>query len=127
MVKKTPRRQQVRANLPGNVQASVRLTDAVRVVNLSSSGALIEHAERLAQGGTLILALELGELDLRLRARVVWSQRSQGQTQPPPGSTFAFRSGLHFVEIPRETESHLQYYLATLIRPLGRSKPPSTA
>lgn len=126
MAKEIPQRQHLRANLPGNVLGSVGLTDEVRVVNLSPGGAMIQHAEWLALGRTLLLGLQLGHLDLRLPARVVWSQRSSGQPDPAPAATFPLRSGLQFVEVPREAELDIQDYLATLIRPRRGSKPPST-
>ncbi len=65
------RRQHVRARLSQTVRGSMTRQDDIRVVNLSPSGALVLHPERLIPGETRRLALHLGGRDLHVGARVV--------------------------------------------------------
>lgn len=117
MSEEVRRRQQPRVKLPGEVRGSVRGNDEVRVLTLSPGGATLEHAERLTPGEACILSLRLGGLDFRLPARVVWSRLYRREATPPAPATVAYRSGLHFVQLPGDTEHNLREYLAS-VRPL---------
>ena len=113
----SPPRQHLRVRLVEEVRGSVRVGDAVRVLDLSPGGALIEHAEPLAPGETPILSLRLQGKELRLRAHVVWSQVHRRETKPPAPPRLIYRSGLHFPELPRATELDLRGYLNLPLAP----------
>lgn len=113
----SPPRQHLRVRLVEEVRGSLRVGDALRVLNLSPGGALIEHAEPLAPGETRILALRLQGQDLRLRAHVVWSQVHRRESKPPAPPRLIYRSGLHFRGLPRATELTLRRYLNLPLAP----------
>ncbi len=107
------RRQRARVNLPGGLRGPVGPARDVRVLNLSPSGAMIEHTGRFPPGQPCTLALRLAEVDLRLRARVVWSRLYTVRTSPPGEEEVRFRSGLQFLDVPGSADAHIRHYLAT--------------
>lgn len=116
------RRQRLRLNLPATLRGSMGLSGDLRVINLTPDGAMIEHGERLFQGQPCVLGLRLAGVNLRLRARVVWSQIYRVQSSPTGEEEIRFRSGLHFPDLPGGAEAHLRHYLGKL--PLPKSDPP---
>ena len=112
-----PPRQHPRVTPVAEVQGSVRGGVDVRVLNLSPGGALIEHAEPVAPGGTRILFLRLHGQDLWLRAHVAWSQVHRRETKPPDAPRLIYRSGLHFRELAPATELELRRYLGLSLAP----------
>jgi hypothetical protein len=93
------------------------LAGDIRVINLSASGAMIEHLDRLAPGQPCVLTVPLAGVELRLRARVAWCQVHSVQNLPNGNGEIRFRSGLHFSDLPEDSASHLHHYLARLNAP----------
>lgn len=108
-------RKSGRINLPAALQASVDLRNQVNVINLSASGAMIEHVDRLCPGGICILFLPLPGVNLRLRAQLVWSQVIKIDRVSEGGGSIRFRSGLHFPNLTEVEAAHLRQYLADLV------------
>ncbi len=108
------RRQRLRLAVPERLPGSVNLRTEVRVLNLSSDGAMIEHSERLFPGRTCTLFLQLPGNQVRLETQVVWSQVTRIQRDAPPEGGLRFRSGLHFGNLPEAAEAQLRDYLAML-------------
>lgn len=114
IVRPKRRRRSGRVNLPAVLQGSVDVRYDVTVINLSASGAMIEHSERLSPGQTCSLFVLLPGVDLRLRAQLVWSQVNQIHRVPQGKGNIRFRSGLHFPNLAEGEAAHLRQYLATL-------------
>lgn len=121
MVKAADRRKRGRVNLQGALCGTLGLSAEVRVINLSLGGAMIEHRERLSPDQPCLLGLRLAGLDLRLRARVVWSRAHSAGRTLGGESEVSFRSGLQFTELPEGAEVHLRQYLARLRAPKAAS------
>ena len=107
------RRRNCRVNIPGTLRGSIGLV-GVRVINLSPTGTLIEHRERLSPGQTSIFGLRLAGVDLRLPARVAWCRVHSVLSVPGGEGELRYRSGLHFSDLPQGAEAHLREYLASL-------------
>ena len=108
------RRHRQRLPLPGTLTGSMGL-ESIRVLNLSSMGAMIEHLNRLTPGQPCRLGLRLAGRDLDLSASVVWSALDRIE-EGPEGERECYRSGLFFADLPEGVGTHLQQYLTTLGR-----------
>ena len=108
------RRKSGRIKLPAVLQGSVDLRYEVTVIDLSPTGAMIEHSDRLSPGRTCFLFLPLPNLDLRLRAQLVWSQINKIDKVSQGGGNIRFRSGVHFPHLTEEEAGRLRHYLATV-------------
>ena len=118
------RRKSGRVKLPAALQGSVDLRNEVTVIDLSMSGAMIDHTERLSPGRTCFLFMPLPSANLRLRAQLVWSQVNNiGNVSQGPGN-MRFRSGVHFLKLTEEEAAHLRQYLTILS---GRGTGPAGA
>ncbi len=107
------RRRHVRVPVPEWLQASLALWEGLQVLDLSETGALIEHGEPLVLGAGCLLALRLGGVELRLQARVVWSHVHR-LTPTPRGEEIRYRSALEFIEVPAEARDQIGRFLASL-------------
>ena len=98
-------RIQVPTGVPGEVNGSL----AVRLVDLSSRGARLEHGDILRPGQPCLLSLPLGfaARSLHLPSRVVWSQVRH--IEPKEG--IAYHSGLEFQALPADVRQDLGEYL----------------
>ena len=109
------RRRHERVDLPEVLHGSVDLRKEGQVINLSASGVMIEHAERLSPGATCVLFLRLLGADLCLRAQIVWSRVHTIQSTPHGEGAIRYRSGLHFPDLPEAAEARIRQYLASLM------------
>jgi hypothetical protein len=107
-------RKNGRINLPAVLQGSVDLRNEVTVINLSESGAMIEHTDSLSPGRTCFIFLPLPGAELRLRAQLVWSQINKIEKVSQGGGNIRFRSGVHFPNLTEGEAGHLRQYLAAL-------------
>ena len=117
MVMATDRRERLRVKLPGIIWGSLGVRNPVRVINLSPHGAMIEHAQPLSQGGTLVLDVRLAGMDLRLRGRIVRTQVHSAGRSLEGEQEIRFRSGVHFPDHPEAAAAHIRHYLTTLRGP----------
>ncbi len=113
------RRRPRRIALRGALEGSLGLRGRARVLDLSPHGAQFEHARPLAQGETVVLTLRLGGVDLRLPARIAWTQPHRVQARPGGEAEPRFRSGIQFRDEGTGAETHIRHYLTTL----GRADP----
>lgn len=117
-------RRHVRTSLTKVLRGSVGLRTDARVINLSPVGAMIEHTNRLAPGGKYVFFMQLLGMDLRVGARIAWTQVAG--LGPGAERTLRYRSGLHFLVLPEAAEVYLKYYLGSLMgRPSDRSARPA--
>ena len=67
----------ITVNLPGRLETPGQGAVAIRVLDLGSTGGVIEHPDCLTPGETSILCLRLAGVNLRLRTRLRWSYVSK--------------------------------------------------
>ena len=93
----------LRAELDGGLE--------VAVLEISASGARLEHRQPLTLGAlsTLILPVDPGAEALRLPGRVVrsWIQQMEEEGDPEP----VYQSGLEFQDVPPEVVQNLAAYI----------------
>ncbi len=116
------RRRHARVPVPGRLQDSLALWRGLRVLDLSETGALIEHEEPLVLGEACLLALRLGGVELRLQARVVWSHVHR-LTPTPESREVRYRSGLEFTQVPADARDQIERFLALLREEGGDAGP----
>jgi hypothetical protein len=107
MVEMPERRTAPRFEVPWHLGASMLDGREVRIVDLSTGGVGIEHAEPLQPGACCALEVSLPFGVLRLAARVVWSMLRDG-------SRFPYRSGIAFTGLTTEQHAALARALDTL-------------
>ncbi len=117
MNKGLDRRRHGRAQLPAIIPGTVGLSGNLRVVDLSASGARVEHAHDLSPGQPCVLDLRLDGVEVHLRAHVAWCQLYSVGSDPDGAEEVRYRSGLEFADLPAGIVAHLQQYLATLKLP----------
>ncbi len=99
-------RQSQRVPLPGRPAAQVRVTEAVRLLDLSLTGARLEHEQLLRPGRTCAIELPASLGSLTLAAQVVWS-RVVGTRPSAEGRLLRYESGVQFPQLPPEQYSRL--------------------
>ena len=130
----TATRRAPRVQLPIEVPGEVNGSLAARLVDLSSHGARLEHADILRPGHRCLLSVPLGfaERILHLPSRVVWSQVRHIERQ----EGIVYHSGLEFQALPPDASQELGEYLGRVseslpgpLSPLmaGPSDSPSTS
>ncbi len=123
MAKPSPQRRRERVVLPGTLEGSIGIEGRVRIINLSPTGAMIEHAGRLYPSQNCVIGMRLSGAELRLRAQVVWSQVHSANGRLPGEGAIQFRSGLHFPNLPESTEAKILEFLAALSPPKPDAAP----
>ena len=124
----SPRRR-MPAPLRGRLQAfapSDPTIQDVRVHDLSVTGAMLEHPEPVCEGATTLLFLRLGEDDLEVGARVVWTKIHKAPNADPGTGGGLFRSGLHFSRLAAVVEGFLERFLGDLDAGEAPRRPPET-
>ena len=98
------RRNATRILVTGRLGARARATLNVRLVDLSRSGARIEHSGLLRPGATYALELPPALNSLVLTAKVVHSRVVGTEATPEGERLLLYQSGLTFVGITAEQE-----------------------
>lgn len=117
-----PRRSD-RVKIAGGLPASLDGGREVQVLNLSPTGAMIEHTLRLAPGEARVLSLHLAGREVRIQTLVAWSQIHSTSRRLSSQGQLRFRSGLHFLALSEAAEAGLQQYLSTLTSPTAQRTP----
>ena len=101
-------RFQLPTGVPGEVNGSL----AARLVDLSSSGARLEHADILRPGHRCLVSFPLGfaARTLHLPSRVVWSQVRHMERE----EGIVYQSGLEFQALPPDVRQELGEYLGRI-------------
>jgi hypothetical protein len=88
------------------------LSAAIQVLNLSTTGAMVELADLLSPGQGCVLALHrAGEGGVRLRAHVVWCALHSIQATSDGGEEVRYRSGLDFIDTPETVSAQIRQFL----------------
>ncbi len=99
-----------RVRVPRNTTARLQIWD-VTLVNLSISGALIEHTQRVRVGEPSLLTFNIEGVEARVKVRVVRSFVSHFVPLNREEQQLFYRTGVEFVDIPDETTKRIALYL----------------
>lgn len=119
------RRLAPRVTVGGRVLSTLWPAVEATLLNLSSTGACLEHQPLtfLRPGSLCELLIRAEPQELRLRARAVWSMVSRQVKQPEGTTELLYRTGLEFLDLTMEQQEQL----AALLRASqggGGSVPP---
>lgn len=105
----TATRRDLRIQPPTGVPGEVNGSLAVRLVDLNSRGARLEHGDILRPGQQCLLSLPLGfaARSLHLPSRVVWSQVRHIER----AEAILYHSGLEFQALPADVRQDLGEFL----------------
>ncbi len=107
MPEQPDRRQRRRIPLPERPAGHLRTTEEVRLLDLSLTGARLEHEQLLRPGGTCTVELPPTFGSLILPAQVVWS-RVAGTVPSAEGRLLCYESGLQFPPLTSEQHALLR-------------------
>lgn len=114
MIETSERRRVARLTVPshlGGFELELRL---VRLLELSSEGARIEHPEPLHEGVVCFVDLPPALGRVRLTGRVVWTRLHKGEQTFEGDTRVYYQSGLAFVGITPEQQTALAAALEIL-------------
>lgn len=114
MAEPADRRKAPRILVAGRLGARARATVEVRILDLSASGARIEHFDLLRPGAIYTFELPLALGSLVLTAKVVHSAVIGTEATPEGERHLCYQSGLTFVRITAEQQTALAAILERL-------------
>jgi hypothetical protein len=114
MAETPERRSTARIVVPWHLSARVLESREVRILDLSTAGVGIEHAEPLQPGASCTLEFPLPFGPLRLTARVVWSLVGGADQTRNADGRLRYRSGLAFTGLTPEQQTAVARALETL-------------
>lgn len=112
-------RYELEQDLPGHTECVV----PVRVVDLSTSGALIEYHRYLRPGAELALDLSLSEGRQRVRCSVVHSAVHEIQRHPGKSERTIFRMGVRFEDLDPSGQCQIQRLILERLNNERREQP----
>jgi hypothetical protein len=101
------RRQAPRIVIPGRLEARAQATLSVRLLDLSTGGARIEHLNLLRPGSPCRLELPPALGAPTVSAQVVWSRVLGAEPSPDGERRIRYQSGLTFVRVTAEQHAAL--------------------
>jgi len=107
MTESQEHRRAPRISFPGRPAARTRVTETVRILDLSLNGVRLEHLNLLRPGSTCTLELPPPLGALVLLAQVVWSQVVGTEANPEGERMLRYQSGLMFPRLSAEQRSIL--------------------
>jgi hypothetical protein len=114
MTHTSERRRGRRLAVPGRPGGRVRATVDARILDLSATGARIEHSNLLRPGFTCALEFPQSLGDLSLPVRVVRSSVIGAEGVPTGDRMLRYESGLDFGDLSTEQRAALEAVLARL-------------
>jgi hypothetical protein len=106
----TDRRGAVRVCLPKGSPAQLQLQDAT-LLNISSSGALIEHPQPAWRGGIYCLSFPAEGLQVRLLVRAIHASARQRVAGPGGEGEAVFRTGMEFIGIGQNIAKRISAFI----------------
>jgi CheY-like chemotaxis protein len=115
------RRQAPRIQM--NVGAPAHLAIDISLIEISETGALVEHSEPVSPGEIYHLNLSLEDREVRVLARTIRGLGSRRVSLGTDGGQSVYRSGMEFVGVEREASRAIARYVDRLLRqdPAGGS------
>ncbi len=117
------RRRAPRIRMQEGSQAHLQLRE-VWLLDISQTGALIEHTEPVHLGETYRLSLPVEGPPLDVLARAVRAVASQRVTRADGTRRVVHRTGMEFVGVEQETSEAIVRYVDRLLRETGETDPP---
>ena len=102
-----------RITLPGRAAARTRAIETVRLLDVSLSGARVEHLNLLRPGAPCTVELPPALGALVLAAQVVWSRVVGAEASPEGERLLRYQSGLLFSKVTAEQHTILGQALET--------------
>jgi len=93
----------------GTIAASVETI----LVNVSTTGALLEHVQAVRTGQPYILVVPVSPKEVRLRCRVVRTDIHHTRGRGAGKQVLLYRTGVEFLEAPAESLQVLQEWIQT--------------
>lgn len=106
-------RRGARVRVPPGIAAKLHLWD-VTLIDLSLSGALIEHTHRVRVGELYYLSFQVEGLHVRVKARAVRSFVSHHVPMTGDERQLFYRTGVEFTDLPDDTAKSVSAYLDRL-------------
>ncbi len=100
------RRRSLRIRIRASVHSQVFAMLEARLVDLSATGAMLEHAEPIRPGGACELVIEDNPREQRLRCRIVHSMLTQPR-QAAATREIRYQTGVEFVDLQPEQSQFL--------------------
>jgi hypothetical protein len=97
----------------GDAQARVTAVYEASLVDISTGGALIEHAHIVRPGTMSYLILKLKGRDVSVQCRVVRSVVHRPEMDAEGEQVLVYRTGLEYVDLSDETLRLLDEYIVT--------------
>ena len=111
------RRRTRRLKVPGRISSRVEAMVAIRLIDLSATGARLEHANMLRPGYLCVLEFPHNLAALVLTARVVRTVEVGGAEQDAVPLTSRYESGVVFTRVSPEQQIALEGVLERLAAP----------
>lgn len=84
------------------------------LLNISESGAFIEHSHPVRSGSVLFLTVSVPDQEITLKCRVVRSSEYRYEVLPNGEREHVYRTGLEFLGIPEDSRVLLEKYTDSL-------------
>jgi hypothetical protein len=115
MIERSERRRVVRLTIPWQHLTKPTLELRwVRLLDLSSAGARIEHPEPVPEGIVCVVDLPPTLGQARFAGRIVWTRLQRGEQTFEGDKQVSYQSGLAFFGLTPEQQTALQAALAIL-------------
>lgn len=105
--RRAERRRSPRREIRGELTGEITGREGARVIDLSLTGAHVEHSGMARPNMTYLLRLPLLDRELTLRCRVMWSRLRR---RPGKAGVY-YESGLEFQDVTAEAEDSLRQFL----------------
>ena len=84
------------------------------LLNISESGAFLEHSHPVRPGSVLLLTVSVPEQEITLKCRVVRSSEYRYELRANGEREHVYRTGLEFLGIPEDSRVLLHKYMDSL-------------
>lgn len=100
--KRSDRRRARRIEVAGRARGKIKQIIEASLINISTVGALVEHAHSIVIDQLYQVTFHLGEMDVTFQARAVRSFVSGSQELPGGKARLIYRTGLEFLDASHE-------------------------
>jgi len=100
--KRSDRRRARRIEVAGRARGKIKQIIEASLINISTVGALVEHAHSIVIDQLYQVTFHLGETDVTFQARAVRSFVSGSQPLPGGRARLIYRTGLEFLDVRHE-------------------------
>ena len=109
------RRKNPRFTVGARTKGRMSVGDEVFLLNISFTGAMVEHTGVVRPGTMSSLDLELRQTTLSLRCRVVWSKVARQEPNLDGKEVTIYQTGLEFLDALEENRQVICDYIQSII------------